>query len=172
MFNLYSKLSMVFVAFAMIFSSSVSAQCTDYDNYNGTYGSYNMSTLVEGMETTVTSYAWAGEIFTLSNCVSGATYTINTCGNGAWDSFLEVFTEDGTCVAYNDDGDDCDYDWASSVSFESPVDGTLLLLISNYAGDETVGAEPSREAQALARVRDPLILPHLHGQGIASRPLF
>ena len=141
MFNLYSKLTTALAVFAIIFSTSstLNAQCQGYDSPYGAYGSQDMSALELGVETTVSTCSYAGEIFALAGCTAGAEYLLTTCGNGSWDSFLEVRDADGNCVAANDDGYGCDYNYAAQVAFTPEADGDYSLVINNYGGGASSG---------------------------------
>jgi len=141
MFNSYTKLTTVFSAFALLFSISAFAQntpgdCQGYASPEGVYGNQDMSALVLNTELTISTCSWSGEIFQLNNCVEGNEYLLSTCGQGTWDSFLEVRDGDGLCISANDDGTSggCDYIYAAQVHFVPPASGTYFLAINEYGG--------------------------------------
>ncbi|MDA0682499.1 MAG: hypothetical protein O2781_04010, partial [Bacteroidetes bacterium] len=119
------------MAFAMVFFSfgTSNAQCSGYTSPYGYYGSYDMGTLTNGVETQISSCSYAGEIFSLTNLTAGDEILITTCGNASWDSFLEVRDLSGNCIAANDDGYGCDYNFAAQVTFTVPASGDYDLVI-------------------------------------------
>ena len=74
------------MAFVMVFFSfgTSNAQCSGYTSPYGYYGSYDMGTLTNGVETQISSCSYSGEIFTLTNLTAGDSILITTCGNASW----------------------------------------------------------------------------------------
>jgi len=97
MFNLYSKLTTAFAAFAIIFSTGVSAQC-EWDASSN----YGDLTPASSGEVALTNYAYAGESYSIS-MTAGETYLLSTLANST-DTQLTLFdSSDDAVVAYNDD---------------------------------------------------------------------
>ncbi len=97
------------------------AQCP---NNNVPYGS--VSGLVGGQSATV--FCMYGGEYATVQVENGATYTFSTCGGGAWDSQLTLYSSTGNFLAYNDDF--CGLQ--SEVVWTATFTGTVRALVDRY----------------------------------------
>lgn len=121
-----SVIHIVWLPALLLITQLSQAQCYNCDVQfpGGTFSTTSNSL------TQVTSCAWGGE-YSVYNVTAGETYTWTTCGGGAWDTQLTLFTG-ATCgtglIEYNDD--DCGLQ--STITWTATFTGQVNLLISQY----------------------------------------
>ena len=95
---------------SILLPSKVYGQCPSHTHNFGT--SIDASGLSVGVRTQITTVAWGGEIIFLNNLTGGCTYTVDACGQAAYDTYITVEDLTPTVLATGDN--ECTTDDASA----------------------------------------------------------